>query len=305
MHNASIMNSYATGSVSSASDTPITGGLVGHMQANSSIINSYATGSATAAGDLSDSGGLAGSMLNSSIMNSYATGSVTGTIGSSNSGGLVGRVSGSISGRNYYRDAKGTNGVGIGGTCAAANCKVRTVTELQALTIASSSTGWSAYYDNSDSYAIKTDASFDAANGDVRLWNFTANRLPILNNKPGTATIFTAHEQYLQQGLSFISATPTAITAGRVTGNSITLSHPAGTAVTDLPNDIVNLAWSEEDTERALGPLGTDSTSIAVTRPASNLEDAMATLIATLRYVVSPTESYSLERRFPFVIAKQ
>ena len=167
------------------------------------------------------------------------------------SGGLVSQLSSgsSISGRNYYVDAKGANGVSAG-TCAAANCQMQTVTQLQDLTIASSSTGWSAYYDKSDSYAIKTDASFDAVNGDVRLWNFTANRLPTLNNKPETATIFTAHDQYLQQGLSFISATPTAITSGKVTMGPITLSHPTGTAVADLPNGIVNLAWTKEGGHR-------------------------------------------------------
>ena len=343
--NGRIMNSYATGSVSAtatvgtyrqtATATAYAGGLIGTISTGASISNSYATGSVSATSTVSTvpsdittvnanvrAGGLVGSMDGGNISNSYATGSasavstvsptVSATTNSNASvGGLVGLVEGSsnsITGKNYFRhDAGGTDGIGNGtlsGTVSSE--RLATFDSFEALT--SASTGWSAYYDKSDSYAINTTGTVPEAD-DVYVWNFTANRLPILNNKPETTTIFTAHDQYLQQGLSFISATPTAITAGKVTGNSITLSHPAGTAVADLPNGI-NLDWTKEGAGAgslglpANGATGTAALTVSVTRPASNLEDVMATLIGTLTYTAGGN-SYNLARRWLFVIAKQ
>jgi hypothetical protein len=79
--NASIGNSFATGSVSGVGKV---GGLVGNNFFGG-VGNSYASGSVTGSGEYV--GGLAGVNDGSSISNSYATGSVSGT---NYVGGLVG-----------------------------------------------------------------------------------------------------------------------------------------------------------------------------------------------------------------------
>ena len=84
LNRGTIMNSYATGSVSG--DDRV-GGLVGFNFYRATITNSYATGSVS--GDSNFVGGLVGDN-NGIITNSYATGSVSGSIGSSSVGGLVG-----------------------------------------------------------------------------------------------------------------------------------------------------------------------------------------------------------------------
>ena len=107
-HSGTIINSYATGSVtvsnSGSSSTSFGGHLVGQNH-NGTIINSYATGSVTVSnsGSSSDSfgGGLVG-QNDRTIINSYATGSVivsnSGSSSDSNflGGGLVGNNIGTI-----------------------------------------------------------------------------------------------------------------------------------------------------------------------------------------------------------------
>ena len=107
-----INNSYATGAVSSTSNSvTYIGGLVGLMKGSSSISNSTATGDVSSAISGSNylvAGGLVGDMRNSSsISNSYATGNISVAISGNHSlvaGGLVGlmRDSSSISISNSY-----------------------------------------------------------------------------------------------------------------------------------------------------------------------------------------------------------
>ena len=97
-----IMNSYATGSVSGNSDV---GGLVGDNR-NATIMNSYATGSVLGNSDV---GGLVG-WNKGTIMNSYATGSV---LGNSDVGGLVGWNRGTI--MNSYATGSVSGNSDVGG----------------------------------------------------------------------------------------------------------------------------------------------------------------------------------------------
>ena len=116
-NNGSTSNSYATGSVSS-DNISRAGGLVGYN--NGSISNSYATGLVRGTGLSLHVGGLLGTnVIGGTISNSYATGSVSA---SGDVGGLVGNNTGSINDTNYYVDSDGTNGIGSGTVCVAANC---------------------------------------------------------------------------------------------------------------------------------------------------------------------------------------
>ena len=97
----SIINSYASGSVSGSNNI---GGLVGYQQAGS-VTNSYVSGSVSGS---TRTGGLVGESIGS-ITNSYTSGSVSGV---NQTGGLVGfqsggsitnsYASGSVSGTNNY-----------------------------------------------------------------------------------------------------------------------------------------------------------------------------------------------------------
>ena len=102
-HNGTIVNSYATGSVTAGLSVQA-GGLVGENDGGK-ITNSYATG---AVGGTSAIGGLVAWNLGGTISNSYATGVVSGN---SHVGGLVGVNNGSIS--NGYWDTQ-TSGTATG-----------------------------------------------------------------------------------------------------------------------------------------------------------------------------------------------
>ncbi len=151
----SIMNSYATGSVSGNNQI---GGLVGRSgSVNSSITNSYARGSVSGTSDV---GGLVGTDNGGSIMNSYAANSVLGV---SLFGNLVGVLNGSI--KNSY--ATGThNLVGSSGLShTITNSFTRTVTQLSKPTMPGT-TATEIYY-----------------NWDPAVWNFgTPSDLPTLIN---------------------------------------------------------------------------------------------------------------------------
>ena len=97
-NNGTVINSYATGSISG--DVFNSGGLVGQNEANAFIRNSYAAVSISGIAD--NAGGLVGSN-NGTIENSYATGSVEGI---SNVGGLVGGNTANASIRNSYATGK-------------------------------------------------------------------------------------------------------------------------------------------------------------------------------------------------------
>ena len=97
---SSIVNSYATGSVSIPGVTTNVGGLVGVNSNSSTITNSYATCSVSGSGAYI--GGLVG--LNndsSSITNSYSAGSVAGNSSAGSVGGLVGGNSNSTVTNSY------------------------------------------------------------------------------------------------------------------------------------------------------------------------------------------------------------
>ncbi|MDR1649443.1 MAG: hypothetical protein LBR71_04210 [Synergistaceae bacterium] len=124
LENGSIVNCYATGSISSSGDSDnYVGGLVGYLSDNGSIANCYATGSVSSSGD-SDNyvGGFVG-YQGGTITSSYATGSVSAS-SSAYAGGFVGyrEASMAVSYAAGYTegcvfDAQGTgqkNGVGDG-----------------------------------------------------------------------------------------------------------------------------------------------------------------------------------------------
>ncbi|CCQ36811.1 probable secreted glycoprotein [Natronomonas moolapensis 8.8.11] len=83
-----ILNSYATGDVSSSASWAVVGGLVGDSSGER-IADSFATGNVTTDGE--NVGGLVGIHRSGNITNAYATGSVDGN---ASLGGLVGNVSG-------------------------------------------------------------------------------------------------------------------------------------------------------------------------------------------------------------------
>ena len=135
---SSVSNSYATGAVTGAF---YVGGLIGASDA--SVSNSYATGAVTGTGTGTggggnDIGGLIGNLLGS-VNNSYTTGAVTG---SGFLGGLIGKSSAgsSVTGKNYFMDASGTNGIGSGNACSSTDCVSQTAAQIAALT--STSSGW-------------------------------------------------------------------------------------------------------------------------------------------------------------------
>ena len=106
---ATISNSYATGSVTGRMSV---GGLLGEGSSGATttiISNSYATGSVTGSSYV---GGLLGLGVKGSVINSYATGRVTGN---DDVGGLLGFATGTTLDNAYYTDTTGqTNGLGLG-----------------------------------------------------------------------------------------------------------------------------------------------------------------------------------------------
>jgi filamentous hemagglutinin family protein len=114
-----ISNSYAIGNVTGTGN--YVGGLVGYNNGGNISSGSYASGSVSGASDV---GGLVGKNNYGSISNSYATGNVTGT--GNYVGGLVGYniggnisngsyASGSVSGASYVGGLVGYNNSGEGG----------------------------------------------------------------------------------------------------------------------------------------------------------------------------------------------
>jgi filamentous hemagglutinin family protein len=104
---SNISNSYASGNVSNSTGGGFVGGLVGSNTSNTSansafILNSYASGSITSVGD--SVGGLVGSNLgngDSRIVQSYATGNVSSTAAlGTNVGGLIGLNTGGVTNSN-------------------------------------------------------------------------------------------------------------------------------------------------------------------------------------------------------------
>ncbi len=130
----SVSNSYATGAVTGRN---YVGGLIGSGNFGGSVSNSYATGTVTG-GANGYVGGLIGN-LRGSVSNSYATGAVTGGA-NGDVGGLIGNwYSGSVTGKNYFADSSGTNGIGVGKSCSSTVCVSQTAAQIAALTTAS---GW-------------------------------------------------------------------------------------------------------------------------------------------------------------------
>ncbi len=85
---------------------------------------------------------------------------------------------GSVTGKNYFVDAPGTNGIGIGSrSCSSSVCVSQTAVQIMALT--STSTGWT--------------ISTSGAMGTVGNWNFgTTTQLPaVLYRGGGCETIAT------------------------------------------------------------------------------------------------------------------
>ena len=118
-----ITDSYATGNVTLVSngydDHVEAGGLVGRSHAAADIINSYATGAVTSSANEADVGGLVGHIDDAHVRGSYATGAVSSS-GSDNSlGGLVGalehddaRVAGSYATGAVSTSGSGANNLG-------------------------------------------------------------------------------------------------------------------------------------------------------------------------------------------------
>ena len=92
-NNAIIDSCYATGQVSSIGNVDFTcvGGLVGIVQQSAIVRNSYATGNVTTHSNSSQVGGLAGQNNSSSILFCFSTGNVSG---GGSTGGLVGQNQG-------------------------------------------------------------------------------------------------------------------------------------------------------------------------------------------------------------------
>ena len=112
INNGTISNAYATGNVSTDSNSSglpsrSIGGLVGHNSGN--ISNAYATGNVSAGSDPSSNsvGGLVG-INNGTISNAYATGSVSG-LNSNSIGGLLGSNSGTINASFWNITTTGQN----------------------------------------------------------------------------------------------------------------------------------------------------------------------------------------------------
>ncbi|WP_439372686.1 putative Ig domain-containing protein [Bradyrhizobium sp. DASA03120] len=112
-----IVNSYATGSVTSTGSNTAAGGLVGASTNNSTILQSYATGSVRTGGPSWD-GGLVGILYNGTISQSFAKGSVTvGNDG--DAGGLVGQMNSGTIFESYAKgSATGGTGSDVGGLVA-------------------------------------------------------------------------------------------------------------------------------------------------------------------------------------------
>ncbi len=139
----SVSNSYATGAVMG---TVNVGGLIGRARGGNrffahSVSNSYATGAVTGTGNV---GGLIG-VSHSLVSNSYATGDVMGN--SRSAGGLIGfsAFGGSVTGKNYFVDASGTNGIGSGNACLSTDCVSQTAAQIAGLSSTSTPpapSGW-------------------------------------------------------------------------------------------------------------------------------------------------------------------
>jgi len=111
-NDGTITESYATGNVSSESDSGAAGGLVGG-NTGGNVTESYATGSVSG----NRAGGLVGSNDGGNVTESYATGSVSGDlrvgglVGSNNNGGTVERsyANGSVNGAGSVGGLVGQN----------------------------------------------------------------------------------------------------------------------------------------------------------------------------------------------------
>ncbi|MGX1360759.1 Ig-like domain-containing protein [Bradyrhizobium elkanii] len=98
-----IENAYATGQVVSTGSNTAAGGLVGESVGNSTVVQSYATGSVSAGGP-SWVGGLEGILFSGTISQSFATGAaIVGAYG--DAGGLVGAMNSGTIFQSYARGA--------------------------------------------------------------------------------------------------------------------------------------------------------------------------------------------------------
>ena len=91
---ADVINSYATGNVTSSAHEADVGGLVGHID-DAHVRGSYATGAVSSSGSDNSLGGLVGALEHDDarVAGSYATGAVSSTgSGANNLGGLIGKV---------------------------------------------------------------------------------------------------------------------------------------------------------------------------------------------------------------------
>ncbi len=185
IHSSRISNSYAAANVSA---TIYVGGLIGFLGSSSVVANSYATGSVTGNSNTNSGnyGGLVGVMNTTSISNSYATGSLHGP--ATNQGGLIGWLpSGTITGRNYYVAAEGTNGIGSG-TCADTVCIQAGAGVTPAITDDAGRYAWlQATLDES----AATDATPPGLGWDSDIWGdfTTAGKYPCLKNMPKGAPV--------------------------------------------------------------------------------------------------------------------
>ncbi|MGC8541843.1 MAG: beta strand repeat-containing protein, partial [Phycisphaerae bacterium] len=169
----SINNSYATGAVSGGSEV---GGLIG--QNNATVINTYATGSVTSAsGSAAYTGGLVG-LNTGSISYSYSTGAISGTTAY---GGFAGGNTGAIT--DGYYDSTIFSGSGVGSNTGTGSATGLTTSILEsALPTDLSTSNWANANNTTAPYLLGTSTVYAMAGNTVAMLIFTPSELDAINN---------------------------------------------------------------------------------------------------------------------------
>ena len=274
---ASIVNSYATGSVNVVGTIPhfivTIGSLVGEN--DGSVVNSYATGSVSDS-DNAFTGGLTGYNLGT-ITNCYAAGDVEGS-DASKTGGLTGENDGTVTNGYWSTDASQTaNGSPVGTKVGSGNgddtTTGMTAVAMEASAFAATLTSnrdnssaqaaWKQYADRNGGFPVLENV------GAGRSGDSTLSGLALSSGSLNFASGTTSYSVTMDKSVSSITVTPTADESHAVitvNGASVTSGHASGAIALEAGSvTIITIAVTAQDGSQ-------ETYTVNVTRPDNSVQ---------------------------------
>ncbi|MBT0571085.1 filamentous hemagglutinin N-terminal domain-containing protein [Curvibacter sp. CHRR-16] len=261
--NATISNSYATGSVTGSGSSYV-GGLVGVIAKNSSVTisNSYATGAVSGANQV---GGLVGgqasgnsvSAYSVSISNSYATGAVTAT--GSQAGGLVGAFFSTTSTTDASTSL--TNSFASGSVTASGSNVGGLVGQ------------WTNTGTLSNSYSTGAVQGADYVGGLIGLVSAAGTIEKSYTTSSVNGTSGTTYAGGFVGGVTAAATVRNSFSAGTVTGSGSNIGGFIGRRTAASNGLFSNLYW-DQTTSTQSGPVGSGNGAGFTTKTAAQLKSA-------------------------------